>query len=183
MIEQFAITTNRPPRRSWLRSGGPTTYRVTKEPGGESLLECRSIRRLDRTGTHPLSGEVADVATLERESLTRFRILDATGVEVARLRHRMALPTRRMRMSWEMVEGDGPAAVALNDVPFSVLEASRRRSAGELMTTYDCENGWHLELYPNKGVLTVDADRFPWSLRTALVASVVVRALHEDPSF
>ena len=183
MIEQFAITTHRPRRRSWLRSGRPTRYRVTREPGGESLLECPSIRRLDRTGTHPLSGEVADGATLERDSLTRFRILDVAGVEVARLRHRMALPTRRMRMSWEMMEGDGPATVALNDVPFSVLEASRRRSEGELMTTYDSEDGWNLELYPTQGVLTVDVDRFPWSLRTAVVAGVVVRALHEDPSF
>lgn len=157
MIEQFAITTHRPPRRGWLRSGGPTTYRVTEEAGGESLLE--------------------------RDSLSRFRILDIAGVEVARLRHRMALPTRRMRMSWEIVEGNGPATVVLNDIPFSVLEASRVRSAGELMTTYDSEDGWNLEHYGTHGVLTVDADRFPWSLRTALVAGIVVRALHEDPSF
>ncbi len=70
----------------------------------------------------------------------------------------------------------------LSDVPFSTIEGLKRDLRNEVLATYRCNDGFRLDVYPGRAELNVEPTRFPASLRVAVVAGVIARALHSNPT-
>lgn len=87
-----------------------------------------------------------------------------------------------MRPSWEIRPTDGERVVLLSDVPFSTIEGLKRDLRNEVLATYRSEKGFQLDVYPGRGELAIDPDVFPAPLLVGIVAAVIARALHSNPT-
>ncbi len=146
------------------------------------MLTSPTIRRTTRHAEYPLSGDLAGDATLVRTSWSRFRLVDPRTGELARFVMRTPRPGRRMRPSWEIRPKDGGRIVLVSDVPFSTIEGLKRDLRNEVLTTYRCDEGFQLDIYPGRGELTIEPTLFPAPLPLGVVAGVIARALHSNPS-
>lgn len=179
-MPQFELTTHRPERTRLLAARPASEVRVTSEDG-EVVLTCPTILKTTRRSEYALGGELAGEAALVRTSWSRFRLVDRRAGELARFVMRAPRPGRKMRPSWEILPADGTRIVLTSDVPFSTIEGLKRDFRNEILATYRSDAGFQLDVYPGRGELTVEPG-FPVSLRVAVLAGLIARALHSNPT-
>lgn len=179
-MPRFELSTHRPKRT------GPFGRRARQirihDDDGRLVLTCPTILRTTRRAEYPLTGELAERATLIRTSWGRFRLVDQPAGELARFVMRSPRPGRRLRPSWELRPIGGGRIVLVSDVPMSTIEGLKRDLRNEILATYRCDDGFHLDVYSGHGELTIEPSRFPATIQVGLVAGIVARALHTNPT-
>ena len=179
-MPRFELKTHHPARsRRFQARPAPEVH--VRDADGDLILTAPIIRRTTRRAEYALAGDLAEDATLVRTSWSRFRLVDSRSAELARFVMRAPRPGRRMRPSWEIRPANRERIVLLSDVPFSTIEGLKRDLRNEILATYSCDDGFQLDVYPGRGELTVDSG-FGSSLQVAVVAAVIARALHSNPT-